>query len=303
MHMNNIKVSTFYNFTAFDNLKEIREPLLIFCKKNKIKGSILIAFEGINGTIAGNPHEIEIVLKYIKSLPGCNSIKSKNSYTSTMPFNRMKVRIKKEIVKMGQPNIDPRKAVGKYITAENWNELMENDDIVIIDTRNEYEVEIGTFEGSINPKTESFSQFPKWWEDNKSKYLNKKIAMFCTGGIRCEKSSNYLLNNGVQDVYHLEGGILKYLENIEEKNSKWQGECYVFDHRVSVVHGLNNGSYDCCFACGRPISENDKKQSSYEYGVSCKKCINEFSEKRKTQFRERQKQIQLAEKKGERHLG
>ena len=173
----------------------------------------------------------------------------------------------------------------------------------MIDTRNNYEVDIGTFEGSINPNTESFKQFPEWWEKNKNKYQDKKIAMFCTGGIRCEKSSNYLLNNGIKDVYHLEGGILKYLENIEEQNSKWQGECYVFDHRVSVVHGLNEGSYDCCFACGRPITENDKKKPSYEYGVSCDKCVNEFSENRKSRFRERQKQIYLSAKKGERHLG
>ena len=301
--MDNLKVSTFYHFTAFSDLSKIKGPLEIFCKKNRIKGSIILAFEGINGTIAGKPADVTITLKYIRSLPGCNSIKSKDSYTSSMPFNRMKVRLKKEIVTMGQPNIDPTKVVGKYIAANDWNTFIEKNDVVVIDTRNNYEVDIGTFEGAINPNTESFKQFPEWWEKNKNKYQNKKIAMFCTGGIRCEKSSNYLLNNGIKDVYHLEGGILKYLENIEEQNSKWQGECYVFDHRVSVVHGLNEGSYDCCFACGRPITENDKKHPSYEYGVSCDKCINEFSENRKNRFRERQKQIHLSAKKGERHLG
>ena len=301
--MDSIIVLTFYHFTSFPDPMEIKIPLETLCKKNKIKGSILLATEGINGTIAGKEESINTILHYIRTLPGCASIETKASLNSSKPFNRMKVRLKKEIVTMGQPNIDPRKAVGKYIKPENWNTFIENDDVVVIDTRNNYEVQIGSFKDSINPETNNFRQFPEWWEKNKDKYQGKKIAMFCTGGIRCEKSSNYLLSQGVKDVFHLQGGILKYLEKVNKEESNWTGECYVFDHRVSVTHGLNKGSYDCCFACGRPISLEDKNNIAFEFGVSCKECINEFSEDRKVRFRERQKQILLANTRGKSHLG
>ena len=301
--MNNITVLAFYHFTSFPDPGKIRVPLEILCKKNKIKGSKLLATEGINGTISGKVTNINLIMQYIKSLPGCKSIETKTSLNSSKPFNRMKVRLKKEIVTMGQPDIDPRHTVGKYIKPENWNAFTEKDDVVVIDTRNNYEIKIGTFKDSINPNTDSFRQFPEWWKKNKDKYQGKKIAMFCTGGIRCEKSSNYLLNQGIKDVFHLQGGILKYLEKIKKEDSNWIGECYVFDHRVSVTHGLNKGSYDCCFACGRPISLEDTDNIEFEFGVSCKECVNEFSEERKVRFRERQKQILLATKRGKSHLG
>jgi UPF0176 protein len=301
--MDNIIVSAFYHFTNFSDPEKIKIPLETLCKKNKIKGSILLATEGINGTISGKTSNIDIIIQHIKSLPGCRSLETKTSTNSSKPFNRMKVRIKKEIVTMGQPNIDPRKVVGSYIKPEDWNTFAEKDDVVVIDTRNNYEIQIGTFKNSISPNTDSFRQFPEWWRKNKDKYQGKKIAMFCTGGIRCEKSSNYLINQGVKDVFHLKGGILKYLEKIKQEDSNWVGECYVFDHRVSVTHGLNKGSYNCCFACGRPISLEDENSSNFEFGVSCKNCINEFSEDRKLRFRERQKQILLATKRGKSHLG
>ena len=300
--MDNIKVSTFYHFTAFSDLSKIKGSLEIFCKKNRIKGSIILAFEGINGTIAGKPADVTITLKYIRSLPGCNSIKSKDSYTSSMPFNRMKVRLKKEIVTMGQPNIDPTKVVGKYIAAENWNTFIEKDDVVVIDTRNNYEVDIGTFEGSINPNTESFKQFPEWWEKNKNKYKDKKIAMFCTGGIRCEKSTNYLIGQGVENVFHLKGGILKYLEEIPEEQSEWVGDCFVFDARVSVGHQLKEGPHELCYACRQPLLPKEKERSEYEHGVSCHKCKDKTTESDKGRFRERQKQIQLSRKRGQKHM-
>lgn len=301
--MKNTIVLAFYHFTPFSNPEEIKIPLKKICKKHKIKGSILLANEGINGTISGNDKNISEVLAYIKALPGCAKIETKKSLNLSQPFNRMKVRLKKEIVTMGQPNIDPNEKVGRYIDPKNWDEFTKKDDVVVIDTRNKYEIEIGTFKGSINPDTDSFKKFPGWWEKHKDKFHGKKIAMFCTGGIRCEKSSNYLLNQGVKDVFHLKGGILNYLEKTKKVDSNWEGECYVFDHRVSVNHDLNKGSYECCFACGRPLSMMDRSDSKFEFGVSCAKCIDEFSEDRKARFRERQKQILLAEKRGKDHLG
>ena len=213
-----------------------------------------------------------------------------------MPFARLKVRLKKEIVTLGQPNVDPTAVVGRYIDPEDWNDLVSADDVAVIDTRNDYEVDIGTFRGAENPHTQSFGQFPKWWEENRDRFEGKRIAMFCTGGIRCEKSTNYLISQGVEDVYHLKGGILKYLEDVPESNSLWDGECFVFDKRVSVKHGLEEGSYDLCHACGKPLSEEARSHPDHERGVSCPQCIDKYSDADRARFRERQRQLDAAKK-------
>jgi UPF0176 protein len=262
-----------------------------------------LAYEGINGTISGPRSGIDKVLKHIRSWPGCSDLVHKESFASEIPFKRMKVKLKKEIVTMGQPNIDPTLNVGNYIEPNEWNSLISQEDVVVIDTRNDYEVAIGSFDGAVDPETKSFGEFPEWWQKNKSKYHNKRVAMFCTGGIRCEKSTNFLLNEGVKDVYHLKGGILKYLEEIPEQNSKWNGECFVFDSRVSVKHGLKEGMYNLCYACRMPLSPDDFNRKEYEKGVSCHLCIDNNDDERKERFRERQHQVELADKRGKHHIG
>ncbi|MDC0121137.1 rhodanese-related sulfurtransferase, partial [Amylibacter sp.] len=225
--MTKVIVAALYHFTKFSDYKKLQDPLRKICNSEGIKGSLLIAYEGINGTISGSRSGIDAVLKHIRSMPGCSNLEHKESFASEIPFKRMKVKLKKEIVTMGQPHIDPTLNVGNYIEPSDWNNLISQDDVIVIDTRNDYEVAIGSFDGAIDPETKSFGEFPEWWEENRSKYQDKRVAMFCTGGIRCEKSTNFLLNEGVKDVYHLKGGILKYLEEVPEKNSKWNGECFV----------------------------------------------------------------------------
>ena len=287
-------VAALYHFTGFANPAALRPGLVELCAAHGVKGSLLLAREGINGTIAGSPAGIKAVLAHIRSLPGCEGLEWKESQTREMPFKRMKVRLKREIVTMGQPDVDPTAAVGHYVQPAEWNELIAAPDLVVIDTRNDYEVALGTFKGAIDPGTKSFGEFPAWWEANKARFHNKRIAMFCTGGIRCEKSTNYLLGQGVTDVFHLKGGILKYLEDVPEAESSWQGECYVFDSRVSVGHGLAEGSYCLCHACGRPVSEADRMHAAYEEGVQCPACKGEYSAADRARFRERQLQIALA---------
>ena len=296
-------IAALYHFTPFPDPAALRGPLQAACDQHGIRGSLLLAKEGINGTIAGTRAGIDAILKVIRALPGCADLEHKESCASDEPFLRMKVKLKREIVTMGQPDVDPTVNVGNYVAAEDWNDLISQDDVVVIDTRNDYECAIGTFEGAIDPKTASFSEFPAWWEKNKDRFHNKRVAMFCTGGIRCEKSTNYLLNEGVTDVFHLKGGILKYLEEVPAEQSKWDGECFVFDSRVSVGHGLAEGPYHLCYACRRPISDADMKRAEFEKGVSCHQCIDEHDEDRRERFRERQKQVRLAEERGERHIG
>jgi len=296
-------VAALYHFTRFDNPEAIQKPLAQLCCAHGISGSLLLAHEGINGTIAGPRSGIDTVLAHIRTLPGCADLEWKESASAEQPFRRLKVRLKKEIVTMGQPDVDPRASVGHYVDPVDWNELIQSPDVAVIDTRNDYEVAIGTFEGAVDPETASFRDFPAWWEENKHRFHNKRIAMFCTGGIRCEKSTNYLLGQGVEDVYHLKGGILKYLEEVPEANSTWQGDCFVFDGRVSVSHGLKEGPHELCYACRRPILPSDMERSEYEHGVSCHQCVGETSEDDKGRFRERQKQIALAQARGERHMG
>lgn len=301
--MSKIVIAALYHFTKFSDHKSLQAPLIEICNSQGIKGSLLLAFEGINGTIAGSRTGIDIVLKYLRAWPGCSNLEHKESHFSKIPFKHMKVKLKKEIVTMGQPNVDPTLNVGNYVEASDWNNLILQEDVVVIDTRNAFEVAIGTFDGAVNPETKSFRDFPEWWEKNKIKFQDKRIAMFCTGGIRCEKSTNYLMNEGVEDVYHLKGGILKYLDDIPQKNSKWDGECFVFDARVSVKHGLEQGQYRLCYACRMPIAPDDFNRSEFEKGVSCHLCINTHDIERKKRFRERQRQVELADKRGKHHLG
>ena len=295
-------VAALYHFTRFASPASLQEPLKQLCTEQKITGTLLLANEGINGTIAGPKAGIDAVLAHIRALPGCDDLEVKFSTASERPFARMKVRLKKEIVTMGQPDVDPKARVGNYVDPQDWNELILSPDVAVIDTRNDYEVAIGTFEGAVDPETASFREFPAWWEANKDRFHNKKIAMFCTGGIRCEKSTNYLLGQGVPEVYHLKGGILKYLEEVPEENRTWNGECFVFDGRVSVGHGLKEGPHELCHACRRPILPEDKNRAEFEEGVSCHQCISETSDEDKERFRERQKQIALAKARGERHM-
>ena len=301
--MTKVIVAALYHFTKFSDYKKLQDPLRKICNSEGIKGSLLIAYEGINGTISGSRSGIDAVLKHIRSMPGCSDLEHKESFASEIPFKRMKVKLKKEIVTMGQPHIDPTLNVGNYIEPSDWNNLISQDDVIVIDTRNDYEVAIGSFDGAIDPETKSFGEFPEWWEENRSKYQDKRVAMFCTGGIRCEKSTNFLLNEGVKDVYHLKGGILKYLEEVPEKNSKWNGECFVFDSRVSVKHGLEEGIYNLCYACRMPLAPDDLKKEEFEKGVSCHLCIDSNDDERKERFRERQYQVELADKRGKHHIG
>lgn len=296
-------IAALYHFTRFQDPASLQGPLKDLCLSQGVTGSLLLAGEGINGTIAGSRGGIDAVLAHIRALPGCADLEWKESSAQEQPFGRMKVRLKKEIVTMGQPDVDPRARVGHYVDPADWNALIQSPDVAVIDTRNDYEVAIGTFEGAVDPKTESFRDFPAWWEANKDRFHNKRIAMFCTGGIRCEKSTNFLIGQGVEDVYHLKGGILKYLEEVPQEDSTWQGECFVFDGRVSVGHGLAEGPHKLCHACRRPILPEDRARPEYEEGVSCHLCLDETSEADKTRFRERQKQIALAKARGEQHLG
>ncbi|WP_136685047.1 oxygen-dependent tRNA uridine(34) hydroxylase TrhO [Falsirhodobacter xinxiangensis] len=289
-----LTIAALYHFTRFDDPAALIPPLRDLADAAGVRGSLLIAPEGINGTIAGPRAGIDAVLAAIRALPGCAGLEWKESHAEKMPFNRLKVRLKREIVTMGQPDVDPLARVGHYVEAKDWNDLIRQPDVAVIDTRNDYEVEIGTFEGAIDPATKSFGDFPEWWAANKDRLKGKRIAMFCTGGIRCEKSTNFLLGQGVDDVFHLKGGILKYLEEVPEAETAWQGECYVFDHRVSVKHGLAQGSYEMCHACGRPVQGSD--HPDFELGVSCARCIGEYTDDDRARFRMRQRQREVAER-------
>ena len=301
--MSDFVIAALYKFVLFPYPDSVQKPLLDTCRKAGVKGTLLLAREGINGTIAGSRAGIDTVLAHIRALPGCSDLEHKESHADSQPFLRLKVRLKAEIVTMGQPGVDPTASVGHYVTPQDWNALISAPDVVVIDTRNDYETAIGTFEGAVDPETATFREFPAWWQANRERFHNKRVAMFCTGGIRCEKSTNYLISQGVEDVFHLKGGILKYLEDVPEDESLWRGECFVFDGRVSVGHGLKPGPYDLCHACRRPVAPADRDHTDFEEGVSCPACIDEYSETDRERFRERQRQIMLARKRGAEHLG
>lgn len=298
-----IVVAALYKFVALEDFEAIQPKLLAFCQNQNIKGTLLLAPEGINGTIAGKREDIDAVLSYLNSDSRLVELEHKESYVDEMPFLRMKVKLKKEIVTLGQPGISPINLSGARVDPKDWNNIISDPDVVVIDTRNQYEVDIGSFKGAISPVTDSFREFPEYVKENLDPNKNKKVAMFCTGGIRCEKASSYMLSQGFEEVYQLNGGILKYLEDVDKQESLWEGECFVFDNRVAVDHDLAEGSYEQCYACRRPITEEDMQSTEYVKGVSCPRCINETSEKQRKSFQERQRQIELAKKKGIQHIG
>ena len=297
----------FYQFITLDEKNSYQEHIHNFCEANKIKGTILLADEGINGTISGKEKNIRDFLIFIKNdsffKDLFSKLEHKESWTSKNPFYRMKVRLKKEIVALGVDGVNPTKRVGKYVRPEEWNNLISDPDTIIIDTRNSYEVDIGTFKNATNPNTSSFRELPNFIQNNLDPKTPKKVAMFCTGGIRCEKATSLMLEKGFKDVYHLKGGILKYLETIDKDKSLWEGECFVFDQRVAVTHGLNEGKYDQCYACRHPLSQNEMNCSQYIKGISCPYCYNKLTNEKKSSVIERQKQIELAKLRGEDHIG
>jgi UPF0176 protein len=299
-------VAALYKFSL------IKEPNLLQLKiRNKFKsysvyGTILIGNEGLNGTISGNKSSIIKAIKYIKSIEGFNNIDIKYSESQKNPFARLKIKLKKEIVTIGDESIDPNKIVGQYIDPENWNDLISDENTILIDTRNDYEHSIGTFKNSINPNTVKFREFPEWVKNQnftKEDKETKKVAMFCTGGIRCEKASSFMKKDGFNNVNHLKGGILKYFEVVDEQDSMWSGECFVFDDRVSVRHDLSVGTFDMCHGCRMPITEEDKKSLSYIKGVAGHKCFNEKTEEQKARYMSRQKQIEIARGRNQKHIG
>ncbi len=298
-----IVVTALYHFVRLENFHDLRQPLLDCMIKNGVKGTILLANEGINGTIAGSRKGVDAVINWIRQDKRLVGVDSKESYTDEMPFYRSKVKLKKEIVTMGIEGIDPKEVVGTYVHAEDWNELISDPDVILVDTRNDYEYNIGTFKNAINPNTETFREFPEYVKQNLDPKKHKKVAMFCTGGIRCEKSTAYMKEQGFDEVYHLKGGILKYLEQVPKDNTLWEGECFVFDNRVAVNHNLEKGQYDQCFACRYPITEAEKKSPHYEKGVSCHHCYDQTTAAQREQFAEREKQMQLAKQRGETHIG
>ncbi len=301
--MSNIVVSALYHFAVLEDFESLREPLQKFMQAHDIKGTLLIAREGINGTVAGSQEGIDALHAYIRADDRLKNVVTKESYHDEMPFHRTKVKLKKEIVTMGVEGIDPNHIVGSYVKPQDWNALISDPDVVLVDTRNDYEVGIGTFKNAIDPKTATFREFPAYVEKHLGDAKDKKVAMFCTGGIRCEKSTAYLKEQGFGEVYHLEGGILKYLEEVPEEESLWEGECFVFDSRVAVKHNLEKGIYDQCFACRMPITEEDKHSAHYLKGISCHHCHESLSEEQRKRFEEREKQIGLSEERGIDHIG
>ena len=298
-----LTICALYKFTRLDDFEEIQSSLKLFLDSLNIRGTLLLAREGVNGTIAGDNDSIMKSLDYLQKDGRLAGLEYKLSYSEKPPFKRLKVKLKKEIVTLGVSDIDPTHSSGTYVKPADWNELINDPDVVLIDTRNNYEFEIGSFKGSINPNTETFREFPAYTKNNLEKYRDKKIAMFCTGGIRCEKSTAYLKSEGFENVFHLQGGILKYLEEVKEDESLWEGECFVFDDRVAVKHNLELGKYDQCHACRFPITEEDKEHPHYEKGASCSRCYGTKNSSQVNRYREREKQVQLAKGRGESHIG
>ena len=299
-----IRVCALYRFTPFDDPAALREPLLQACEGAGVRGTLLLAHEGINGTIAGPDAGVEAVLAHIRALPGCAVLEVKDSQADAMPFHRTKVRVKAEIVTMGEPAIDPLDA-GHYVEPADWNALIADPRTVLIDTRNDYEVAVGTFAGAVDPETRTFREFPAWFRDHRDDLLAGKtqVAMFCTGGIRCEKATAFLKAEGVDDVFHLKGGILKSLEEVPAADSSWSGECFVFDERVAVGHGLAPGTHGLCRACRMPVSEADRRSPLYEEGVRCPRCAASRGDEDRARYAERHRQALLAEARGEAHVG
>ncbi len=303
MKTNTIVVTALYHFVRLENFQDLRQPLLNIMLENNVRGTLLLASEGINGTIAGNRNGTEKVLNWLRQDERLKAFDSKESFTDSMPFYRTKVKLKKEIVTMGVEGIDPKSKVGRYVKPQDWNELISDPDTLLIDTRNDYEYQIGSFKNAVNPNTNTFREFPEYVKENLDPKKHKKVAMFCTGGIRCEKSTAYLMEQGFEDVFHLQGGVLKYLEEVPKEETMWEGECFVFDNRVAVNHDLEKGRYQQCFACRYPITQEEMQSDKYQEGVSCPHCFDRVTAEQKQRFAEREKQILLAKQRGEEHIG
>jgi len=301
--MNPLVVAAIYKFVKLPDSAALREPLLAKCDALGITGTLLLAEEGINGTIAGSRSSIDKILAYLRNDPRLADLEHKESFADHPPFYRMKVKLKKEIVTMGVPGIDPTEQVGHYVKPEDWNALISDPDVLLIDTRNDYEVGVGTFKGAVDPRITTFREFPDYVKNNFDPARQPRVAMFCTGGIRCEKASAYMLQQGFPEVYHLQGGILKYLENIPAEESLWQGECFVFDQRVAVGQGLAPGHYELCYGCSRPITAEEIASPKYQAGVSCPNCFDALTPEKRAATMERQKQVELAKQRGETHIG
>jgi UPF0176 protein len=295
--------AAFYKFVELADFVQLKAPLLAYCEDQQIKGTILLAEEGINGTIAGVPESVHAVLAYLRRDSRLADLVHKEAFAVEMPFYRMKVRLKREIVTLGVPGVSPTKMAGTYLKPDEWNKLLDDPTVVFVDVRNDYEVALGTFKGALDPKTKSFSELPEWVRGQAALRDKPKVAMFCTGGIRCEKSTAFMRAEGFSEVYHLEGGILKYLETIPKEQSRWEGECFVFDERVSVGQGLKQGDYELCRSCRTPLSAADRAAPNFVRGVSCEQCHDQSSEERKASLRERQRQVELAESRNSAHIG
>ncbi|MDE0880591.1 MAG: rhodanese-related sulfurtransferase [Sphingomonas bacterium] len=302
--MTDIRVAALYQFTRFDDPAALRGPLLDACTAHGVRGTLLLAPEGINGTIAGRADALDAVLAHIRALPGCADMEVKYSTAAEMPFHRTKIRLKREIVTMGEPDIDPTQP-GKYVAPADWNALIDDPATIVIDTRNDYEVAVGSFAGAVDPGTTSFSEFPGWFRSHRDDLLGGKtqVAMFCTGGIRCEKATALLRAEGIENVFHLKGGILKYLEQVPAEHSRWQGECFVFDERVAVRHGLEPGTHALCRACRMPVSPEERASADYVEGVSCPHCIAARTDDQRANYAERHRQEMLAAARGKEHVG
>jgi len=301
--INPLVVAALYKFVKLPDCASLREPLLAQCEALGISGTLLLAEEGVNGTIAGTRTGIDKILAYLRSDPRLADLEHKESSADHPPFYRMKVKLKKEIVTMGVQGVDPNENVGHYVKPEDWNALISDPDVLLIDTRNDYEVDVGTFKGAVDPRITTFREFPEYVKKNFNPEKQPRVAMFCTGGIRCEKASAYMLQQGFPEVYHLQGGILKYLENVPADESLWQGECFVFDQRVAVGQGLAPGHYELCYGCSRPITAEQKASPKYQAGVSCPNCYDSLTPEKRAAALERQKQVELANQRGEAHIG
>jgi len=301
--MPDVVIAAFYQFAKLPDFNNQQKPLLLLCQEKSIKGTILLAEEGINGTIAGSRHGIDAVISWLSSNPGLDNLEYKESYATEVPFYRMKIRLKKEIVTIGIPETDPEEKVGIYVAPEEWNDLISDPDVLVLDTRNDYEVGIGSFKNAHNPHTTTFRQFPQYVSNQLKSKQKTKIAMYCTGGIRCEKATSYMLDQGFDQVYHLKGGILNYLEKIPAEESLWEGECFVFDNRVAVNHQLAPGSYTQCHGCRSPLSAEDRQSPDYQKGVSCPHCIDSLTDEKRSGYEERQRQMELARIRNTHHIG
>lgn len=301
--MSSIVVSALYQFVRIEQPVSLRQPLTDFLNHHEIRGTLILAEEGINGTVSGTRQAIDALYAWFKEHPPLDQVSSKESFHDEQPFYRTKVKIKKEIVTMGVEGIDPQKVVGTYVKPDEWNSLISDPDVILVDTRNDYEVDIGTFKGAINPNTDTFRDFPAYVKEHLDPAKQPKVAMFCTGGIRCEKSTAFLKEQGFDEVYHLEGGILKYLEEVPSDQSLWDGQCFVFDNRVSVGHGLEVGEFELCHACRKPLSIEDRQHAHFEEGVSCHHCHGTLSQQQISRFKERQRQLEIARERGEGHFG